>query len=266
MLAVSKLVAGYGEAQVLREIDIAVGQGEMVALVGANGAGKSTLLKTIAGLLRATSGNIALAGKSITRASAAERVRSGIALVPEGRQIFGGLSVEENLFLGAYAHGRAATAAELRSRIDEVCAIFPILRDRLNAAAAGLSGGQQQMLAIARGLMAKPALLLLDEPSLGLAPTLVTEIFRIIVGLRSRGTSILIAEQNARLTLAVADRGYVLENGRIAAAGTGRELLGSTEIVDRYLGIGVRDRAAPTGPGAASIGQRLRAILYEAPL
>lgn len=259
MLAVRELYAGYGTATVLRGVDVRVESGETVALVGANGAGKSTLLKAISGLVRATSGDILLAGESLARIGAPARVRRGIAHVPEGRDVFGGLTVGENLRLGTYAERRTIGEREIRRRLDDVLGRFPVLRTRLDAPAAELSGGQQQMLAMARGLMAKPRLLLLDEPSLGLAPSLVDDIFAVVRDLSGLGVSILIAEQNARMTLAIAHRAYVLENGRIVAEGTGAALLNSSDVVERYLGIGAGGNLRDD-PQADALTRRITAI------
>jgi branched-chain amino acid transport system ATP-binding protein len=261
MLELRGVQAGYGGATVLRGISLDVGEGEIVALVGANGAGKSTTLKTISGLVRAQAGTIALDGASLAGVAAPRRVARGIAHVPEGRDVFGGLTVGENLRLGAYAVRRKTGARELEQRLDGVLERFPVLRERLHDAAAELSGGQQQMLAIGRGLMARPRLLLLDEPSLGLAPALVERIFAIIRDLRGAGIAVLIAEQNARMTLAVADRAYVLENGSIVAHGTGSELLRSPQIVERYLGIGAPTTATGADTTTAALTDRLSAIL-----
>jgi branched-chain amino acid transport system ATP-binding protein len=261
MFAIRDLRAGYGSASVLHGITLDVQKGEMVALVGANGAGKSTLLKVISGLLRQTSGTIEYEGAPLPSSPAA-RVRAGIAQVPEGRQVFADLTIEENLRLGAYSQMRTLTEAEIAKRIEEVCAIFPVLKERMKGLAGGLSGGQQQMLAIGRGLMARPRLLLLDEPSLGLSPTLVTEIFKILVRLRAMGVSILLAEQNARMSLAIADRGYVIETGKIALSGTGQELLHSHEVMERYLGVGSDETHGAAQEGRA-LGEKLRSILGE---
>ena len=262
MLALEHISAGYGGASALRGVCVHVGEGETVALVGANGAGKSTLLKTISGLVRLTAGTMRFADEDLAIVPAPRRVARGIAHVPEGREIFGSLTVEENLHLGAYGVRHSVDAAELTSRIAENLARFPILRERRDQPAANLSGGQQQMLAIARGLMAKPRLLLLDEPSLGLAPSLVDEIFQIVRGLRETGVAVLIAEQNARQTLAIADRGYVLENGRVAAEGSGSALLANPEIVARYLGVADTHVAAlRDAPGASTLTARLAEIL-----
>jgi len=238
MLEVERLVTGYGAHAVVDGIDLSVGKGEIVALVGANGAGKSTLVKAISGLLPAHSGRILFEGRSIERTTPRERVLLGIAHVPEGRQVFAGLSIAENLKLGAWCTRRRLGAAGVAESIERVCRRFPVLSERLGEPAGTLSGGQQQMLAIARGLMAQPRLLVLDEPSLGLSPLLVVEIFRLIEELRAQGLAILLAEQNARLSLAVADRGYVIETGRVAMQGTGRELLASGDVAERYLGVG----------------------------
>src|SRR6185312_4487898 len=231
------LTTGYDSGDVLHDIALRVGKGEIVALVGANGAGKSTLVKTVSGLVPARTGEILFEGSRIERLKPRDRVELGIAHVPEGRQIFPGLTVAENLELGAYSKGTSDRAA-LRQRMQKVCAPFPILLERLSEPVSNLSGGQQQMLAIARGLMAEPRLIMLDEPSLGLAPALVVEIFRMIAGMRALGLAILLSEQNARSSLAISDRAYVIEQGRVALEGSGRELLGRSEVAERYLGVG----------------------------
>ena len=264
MLTVRNLGAGYGSAQVLRGVDLDVAAGEIVAIVGANGAGKSTLLKRISGLVAPAAGTVQLDGRSIAGLAPARIVRLGIAHVPEGRQIFSRLTVADNLMLGAYSGFPGLTRADLEARQTEVCTIFPALAPRLGHEASLLSGGQQQMLAIARGLMARPRFLLLDEPSLGLAPVLVAEIFAVMRDLRVAGVGLLMVEQNARLSLAVADRGYVLETGRIALAGTGAELARTPDVVHRYLGVGASRVAAEDRARAAGLAARLRAILGEA--
>jgi branched-chain amino acid transport system ATP-binding protein len=236
MLELRRVSTGYEAVDVIHDIDLAVNDAEIVALVGANGAGKSTLVKTISGIIPLRRGEIVLDGKRIDGESPRARVLAGIAQVPEGRQVFGGLSVRENLRLGAYA--RDTDSAALEAAIGKVGELFPVLLRRLDEPAANLSGGQQQMLAIGRGLMAEPRILVLDEPSLGLAPVLVAEIFRLIAGLRNQGRGILLSEQNARLSLAIADRAYVIENGRVTLSGTGKELLDNTEVAERYLGVG----------------------------
>jgi branched-chain amino acid transport system ATP-binding protein len=237
MLEIKGLSTGYDSGDVLHDIALRVGKGEIVALVGANGAGKSTLVKTVSGLMPARTGEILFEGSRIERLKPRDRVELGIAHVPEGRQIFPGLTVAENLELGAYSHG-ALDRSVLQQRMQKVCAPFPILLERLSEPVSNLSGGQQQMLAIARGLMAEPRLIMLDEPSLGLAPALVVEIFRMIAGMRALGLAILLSEQNARSSLAISDRAYVIEQGRVALEGGGRELLGMSEVAERYLGVG----------------------------
>jgi branched-chain amino acid transport system ATP-binding protein len=255
-LELRQVSAGYGGVDVIHGIDLSVRAGEIVTLVGANGAGKSTLVKTVSGLVPVRAGTITFDGHEIAAVSTAARMRLGIVHVPEGRQVFSGLTVGENLALGAYVHGHqpAATSA----RLAEVEALFPVLRERPGALAGNLSGGQQQMLAIGRGLMARPKLLILDEPSLGLAPRLVGEMFDLIQGLRGQGIAILLSEQNALLSLAIADRGYVIENGRVALTGTGQDLLRSKDVADRYLGVGVK----PDG-GEAARGNQLAARLRD---
>ncbi|HYB56729.1 MAG TPA: ABC transporter ATP-binding protein [Alphaproteobacteria bacterium] len=238
MLEVRALVAGYGRSTALEGVDLTLGAGEIVTLLGANGAGKSTLLKSISGLLPARSGEILFEGARIDQLSARARVRLGIVHVPEGRQIFVGLSVLDNLRLGAFTVRRTLGEAGLAARLEAVCERFPVLRERLYDPVGHLSGGQQQMLALARGLMAGPRLLLLDEPSLGLGPRLVAQMFKLVAQLRDGGISILLSEQNARMSLAIANRGYVIESGRIALAGEGRDLIGRAEVAERYLGVG----------------------------
>jgi len=232
MLEVSALTSHYGRIQALSGIDLTVQEGELVALVGANGAGKSTLLRAISGV-QPCSGKIIFDGKDISGASPERRVGLGIVQVPEGRQVFGPLSVEDNLRLGAYTRTRAESDAEL----ERVYAMFPALQQRRRVAAGILSGGQQQMLAMGRGLMAKPRLLLLDEPSMGLAPRLVEEIFAKVRALKQARTTIFLVDQNARAALAVADRGYVLETGRVVLAGSGAALLADGQVREAYLGM-----------------------------
>lgn len=234
MLDLQKICAGYASGAVLWDIDLTVGPGEIVTLIGANGAGKSTLVKTVSGLLRPLSGRVLYEGQPIEALSTAHRVRLGIAHVPEGRQVFAGLTVAENLRLGAYARrGDGAVEEGMRS----VCARFPVLASRMDEVVGNFSGGQQQMLAIARGLMANPRLLILDEPSLGLSPLLVAEIFTLIRHLRDQGIAILLSEQNARSALAISDRGYVIESGRVTMHAAAHDLLRSPEVAERYLGI-----------------------------
>jgi branched-chain amino acid transport system ATP-binding protein len=250
MLAVENLSAGYDGQPVIHGVSLAIRPGEIVALIGANGAGKSTVARALSGLLPALGGAVRFQGAGITRWSPARRVRAGLVHVPEGRQVFAGLTVAQNLELGAYGAGDASTAAVVKR--------FPVLRERLHSVAGNLSGGQQQMLAIARGLMAGPRLLVLDEPSLGLSPTLVAEVFGLIAALRDQGIAILLSEQNARASLAIADRGYVIENGRVALSGAASELLASGEVAARYLGLGPSGEA---GHGEAGRYARLTEII-----
>ncbi|MDP9105664.1 MAG: ABC transporter ATP-binding protein [Candidatus Eremiobacteraeota bacterium] len=231
LLTVDALRAGYGSIEVLHEISIALDEGTLCAIVGANGAGKTTLLMALAGIMPIRGGHVRLAGTDITRMSSHARVKRGLVLVPEGRRMLPGMSVEENLQVAASAAGPAGF-----NRIDGLFDRFPILRTRRNVPAGSLSGGEQQMLAIARALAIGPKALLLDEPSMGLAPKLVDEIFAIVAAERARGTSILLVEQNARRALALADRAYVMERGRIVLTGTGAELATHRDVVAAYLG------------------------------
>jgi len=233
VLEVGGLTSHYGRIQALAGIDLAVREGELVALVGANGAGKTTLLRTISGVQPASGGRVTFAGTDITHERAERRVRRGIVQVPEGRQVFGPLAVEDNLKLGAYTRSRADSDAGLA----RVYAMFPALKQRRRMPAGVLSGGQQQMLAIGRGLMAQPRLLLLDEPSMGLALRLVEEIFATVRALKAARTTIFLVDQNARAALGVADRGYVLETGRVVLAGAGAELLANDLVREAYLGM-----------------------------
>lgn len=232
MLEVREVATFYGAIQALHGVDLDVAHGEIVALIGANGAGKSTLLMTICGNPRARSGSIRLEGEDITRMPTHEIVQRGVAQVPEGRRIFPGMSVFENLQMGA----TIADPAHFLSDLDRVFAMFPRLADRREQRGGTLSGGEQQMLAIARALMSRPRLLLLDEPSLGLAPMIVRQIFEAIGRIaREEGVTIFLVEQNAYHALRLADRGYVLVNGRVRLSGTGRELLANAEIRSAYL-------------------------------
>lgn len=239
MLELKGLTLGYAGDAVLDGADLVLQEGEIVTLVGANGAGKSTLVKGISGLLQPLAGTVGFEGRILNGTDPAHRLRMGISHVPEGRQIFSGMTVLENLQLGAYVGSRA-------DRLDEVCEQFPVLRERLHDVAGNFSGGQQQMLAIARGLMTGPRILLLDEPSLGLSPLLVSEVFKLVQQLRVRGLTILLSEQNARAALAIADRGYVIENGKVTMSGPARDLLASPEIAERYLGVGAAHRETET--------------------
>ena len=261
MLDIQNLSAGYGGALVLHGVNLRVGTGEMVAIVGANGAGKTTLLKTVSGLVAPRSGSISIAGQPLADTSQVARVKLGLAHVPEGRQIFGDLTVEENLEIGAYTQLRQLPKDEYAARVAEAYRLFPVLEEKKNLPAGGLSGGQQQMLAIGRGMMLKPTLLLLDEPSLGLSPLLVTEIFRILSTLRETGVSILLSEQNARLSLAIADRGYVIETGKIVREGAGADLLASSDIMERYLGVGASSIDIEDDPAKDELTRKLRDVV-----
>ncbi|MCS7268848.1 MAG: ABC transporter ATP-binding protein [Geminicoccaceae bacterium] len=233
LLSVRGLRCGYGRIEAVKGVDLEVAEGEIVALVGANGAGKTSLLRAISGVLPLFSGSIRFAGEAIEGLAPFERVARGIVQVPEGRQLFAPLSVLDNLRLGAFRRGRARTDENL----ERVFALFPRLAERRHLPAGALSGGEQQMCAIGRALMAEPRLLLLDEPSMGLAPFLVDEILATVARLRAQGVTILLVEQNAVAALALADRGYVLETGRIAHSGSGRALLDDPAVRAAYLGI-----------------------------
>ncbi|MBI3090287.1 MAG: ABC transporter ATP-binding protein [Candidatus Tectomicrobia bacterium] len=233
MLKVEDLRTRYGHIEALRGVSLEVKAGEIVTLIGANGAGKTTLLKTLCGVLSPATGRITYAGERLERRPPAQRVRRGLVLVPEGRMILRRMTVHENLLMGTYARSDLHRVAD---ELEEVYTTFPILRERRRASASVLSGGEQQMLAIGRALMAKPRLLMLDEPSLGLAPLVVKEIFRIIGSLRQQRITILLVEQNALQALKLADRGYVMELGRIVMADTAKELLHSERLGEAYLG------------------------------
>lgn len=240
MLELTEIRAGYESEEVLHGLSFSVPPATIVAVVGVNGAGKSTTLKVISGLLRPRGGAVTVDGRRLAGGSADEAVRAGVAHVPEGRQVFANMTVRENLLLGAYAVRRATARAQSahRARIDEQLGIFPELSSRLGHYAGSLSGGQQQMLAIARGLMSDPLYLLLDEPSLGLAPQVTERIFGVITALRDAGKGILLVEQNGRLALGVAQQAFLLERGAVTLSGTGAELLANAEVIERYLGIG----------------------------
>ena len=233
MLDVRALEARYGRIPALCGIDLHVGEGELVALVGANGAGKSTLLRALSGVQRVSAGQVLFCGEDITRAPSDARVRLGIVQVPEGRLVFAPLSVEDNLRLGGYTRTRDESDTALAT----VFEMFPVLKSRRRQSAGMLSGGQQQMLSIGRAMMARPRLLLLDEPSMGLAPRLVKEIFATIAALKASGTTIFLVDQNAHAALAAADRGYVLETGRIVLTGPGAQLLDDEQVKEAYLGL-----------------------------
>jgi branched-chain amino acid transport system ATP-binding protein len=235
MLELNNVVAAYGKVQALRGLSLRVEEQEIVALLGANGAGKSTTLRTISGLIAPQSGTLHFAGREITALAPGKIVRLGISHVPEGRRVFPGLTVRENILLGASNRTRAPRA-ELESDLERMLDIFPVLREFTGALGWRLSGGQQQMVAIARGLMARPRLLLLDEPSLGLAPLIVRQVFKVIGDIRRLGTTVLLVEQNAHMALSIADRGYVLETGSLIIAGKPQQLLANEDIRAAYLG------------------------------
>ncbi len=232
MLRLEKLSAGYRRLQILHGIDLEVGKGEVVALIGANGAGKTTTLRAISGLISPTEGDIVFDGDSIGGLRPDLVVRKGLVHVPQDRALFGRLTVAENLTMGAFTRRRATTSA-----LDEVLDLFPILAERKAQRADTMSGGQQQMLAIGRALMARPRLLTLDEPSIGLAPQLVAQVLRAVTQIRDAGVTVLIVEQNASQTLAISDRAYVMESGTIAVQGTGTELANDDRVRTAYLGM-----------------------------
>ena len=233
MLKVEKLNVHYGVIHALKDVSMEVKEGEIVSLIGANGAGKTTLLQTISGLLNKTSGEVVFLGKSMNKVSAKNIVKEGITQVPEGRHIFSGMSVYENLLMGAYLR---KDKDGIKADLQDIYQRFPILEKRSSQDASTLSGGEQQMLAMGRALMARPKILLLDEPSMGLAPILVKEIFNIIKDINEKGTTVLLVEQNAKMALSIADRAYVMETGNIVMTGTGAELVNSPEIQKAYLG------------------------------
>lgn len=233
LLEVEQLSSGFEAGPVLFGVDIAVGKGEMVAVIGSNGAGKSTLLGTLSGLVRTTSGAVSMAGQDVTTASPQRRLAAGIAHVPQGRRLFGDLTVQRNLVLGAYLRRDHDILADL-SRMMEY---FPALADKLKREAGTLSGGEQQMVAIARGLMSRPRLLMVDELSLGLAPNTAERLLQVLRDISRQGTAMLLVEQDVVLALEVADRGYVLENGRVALAGAAAELAENPQVKQAYLGV-----------------------------
>lgn len=233
MLTVDNLSIHYGVIQAVKNVSFEVNDGEVVTLIGANGAGKTSILRTISGLVRPSEGSISFLGESIEKAPARKIVANGLSQVPEGRHVFSGLTVMENLEMGAFLHNdREQNQKNLKMIFER----FPRLEERKNQDAATLSGGEQQMLAMGRALMSRPKLLLLDEPSMGLAPIFIQEIFDIIQDIQKQGTTVLLVEQNANKALAIADRGYVLETGKIVLSGTGQELLASDEVRKAYLG------------------------------
>lgn len=233
VLEVKNIHVYYGAIHAIKGISMTVGKGEIVTLIGANGAGKSTTLRTISGLLKPKEGTISYEGKNIAGTEAHKLVKQGISMVPEGRRVFSNMTVHENLLLGAYARKNAAEAARDEAHIFE---LFPRLGERKTQNAGTLSGGEQQMLAMGRALMSRPRLLLLDEPSMGLAPLLIREIFDIIEDINKEGTTILLVEQNANMALSIASRAYVLETGRIALSGSAQELAASEDVRKAYLG------------------------------
>lgn len=239
MLRLDSVSSGYGRVPVLQAISLEVKEGEIVALIGANGAGKSTTLRTISGILKPSGGKITFAGRDITGLPPEKVAPAGIAHVPEGRKVFPGFTVRDNLELAGLALGHPE--GQIREDVDAVMQMFPRLREREKQYGWSLSGGEQQMLVIGRGLVARPRLLMLDEPSLGLAPALVDQVFDVIREIRSRGTTVLVVEQNAAMALDAADRGYVLELGRIAVEGTAAELQSSDLVRESYLGAGAGD-------------------------
>jgi len=233
MLTLRSLQTSYGPIKALRGIDIEVSSGEIVCLLGSNGAGKTTTLMTVSGILRPDKGDIIFEGESLTAMPPSEIVRKGICHVPEGRRIFPKLTVHDNLEMGAYS----APSSDLNRNFEKVFAVFPILKERARQLGGTLSGGEQQMLAIGRSLMSNPRMLLLDEPSLGLAPIMVSRIFKIIQDINREGITVLLVEQNARAALQLSHRGYVLETGTIQLSGTGEELLGNEDVKKAYLGV-----------------------------
>ncbi len=241
MLKIRNITTHYGRIQVLKGVSIHVGEGEIVALIGANGAGKTTLINAVSGILKLTEGSIMMGDKEIGNLSPDRIVRAGISQVPEGRLVFSPLTVEDNLRLGAYIRYRAREKEEVEEDLQKIYELFPILDQRSEQMAGTLSGGEQQMLSLGRALMANPRLLLLDEPSLGLAPIISAEIFRTISDLRDKGVTVLLVEQNARAALALADRGYVMETGSVVLQDRADRLIENPEIQRAYLGKGKKE-------------------------
>lgn len=233
MLKVENLSVNYGVIEAVRNVSFEVNEGEIVSLIGANGAGKTTILQTISGLNKAAGGSIHYEGSELTTLNPKKIVQAGISHVPEGRHVFSGMTVQENLDMGAYLR---KDKDEIKKDIENVFKRFPVLKDRLSQDASTLSGGEQQMLAMGRALVARPRLLILDEPSMGLAPLFIKEIFNIIEEINANGTTVLLVEQNAKVALNISDRGYVLETGEVVASGPGKELMESKEVQRAYLG------------------------------
>lgn len=233
MLEVEHLSVNYGMIHAVKDVSFKVEAGEIISLIGANGAGKTTILNTLSGLLKAAGGQMTFQGQNLARLSAKQIVQAGMAQVPEGRHVFSGLSVKENLLMGAFLRKDKAALAEDLKRIYQR---FPILQERLHQDASTLSGGEQQMLAMGRALMARPKLLLLDEPSMGLAPIFIQEVFQIIQDIQEQGTTILLIEQNAKQALKISNRAYVLETGKVVLSGSGQELLADAKVQAAYLG------------------------------
>jgi len=236
MLKVRNLQSGYGKLRVLKGISMHISPGEIVSIIGANGAGKTTLLQTISGIIRPRQGEIVFNGNEIHNRAAEKIVGAGCSLVPEGGQVFSTMTVKENLVLGAYSQRKNRDGYNLKDELDSVFDLFPRLLERHNQLAGTLSGGEQQMLAIGRSLMAKPRLIMLDEPSMGLAPLIVKDIFKIVVRLRNSGNTILLVEQNAKAALGISDRGYVIETGQIVLEESAEELLNNNDVQRAYLG------------------------------
>lgn len=233
MLKVRGLSSGYGKTQILNGLDFEVNQGEIVTLIGANGAGKTTTLKALCGVIPAMSGQVEFEGRDLTNGKPYDIVDAGVTMIPEGRQLFPHFTVKDNLLMGSY---KRAARPMVQRKLEEVLAIFPRVKERLGQYAGSLSGGEQQMVAIARGMMADPKLLVFDEPSLGLSPLLVQQVFDIIRNITKHGMTVLLVEQNVFKTLRLADRGYVLENGSIVLSGTGEQLLNNPHVKKAYLG------------------------------
>ncbi len=240
MLRLTSVVAAYGRITALRKVSMHVGVGEIVAVIGANGAGKTTLLDTISGVLSPQSGSINFDGREVAGLSPERLVQMGMSHVPQGRQLFPDMTVYENLVLGAYRRSRADKRAQMREDLERVYSIFPRLEERHTQLAGTLSGGEQQMVAIGRALMSRPKLLLLDEPSMGLAPLVIRDIFKIISTLHKEGTTVLVVEQNAKAAFSIAQRGYVIETGRVILEGTAHELERNPEVQRAYLGKGYK--------------------------